>query len=335
VTDPERSIAGLSGDPPDFGARLTGAPIVLDGGLATELEARGHDLSGSLWSARLLADDPDAIRLVHEAYFAAGAEVAISASYQASRAGFAALGLSSDDSDALMIRSVELASQARQNAYARGATGPLYVAASVGPYGATLADGSEYRGRYGVPHDELVDFHTERLDVLAASGADILAIETIPDVAEASAIVEALAEADGRATDAPVACWISFSCADGDRTSGGDPIAEAVRVAAQAPGIVAVGVNCTPPTYIRRLLAGIGAAVALPVIVYPNAGRTWDAERRRWSAEGVSVLPPSAVHDWLDDGVAAVGGCCGLGPAAVRAIAASISEPIVPQRPRS
>jgi homocysteine S-methyltransferase len=314
-----------------FADALANGPVVLDGGLATELEARGHDLSGALWSAGVLAADPDAIRQVHEAYFAAGAQVAISASYQASRRGFARLGFGPEEADALMVRSVDIAGQARRNARALGVTGPLFVAASVGPYGATLADGSEYRGRYGLPHEDLVRFHTERLMVLAESGADLLAIETIPDAAEAAAVVEALAGTASRRDGEPSPCWISFSCADGEHTNGGDRIGDAIEIAVAAPGIAAVGVNCTAPEHVASLLRRAREVTDLPLIAYPNAGRVWDARSRTWSAEratdGSVRLGRELVQQWLDAGAAALGGCCGLGPAAIGDLAVAFGQP--------
>jgi homocysteine S-methyltransferase len=314
----------------------TGRPVLLDGGLATELEARGHDLSGSLWSARLLADDPDAVRDVHAAYFDAGARIAVSASYQASRRGFASVGVSAADADDLLTRSVRLALQARDAAQARAgsATPRLLVAASVGPYGATLADGSEYRGHYGLPHAELVAFHAERLAVLEAARPDLLAIETIPDAAEAAAVVEALENLHPPGGSRPFPCWISFSCMDGNRTNAGDPIDYAVRIAARAPGIVAVGVNCTAPIHVASLLRQMRTATGLPLLTYPNGGDVWDASSRTWTPSrrggSTSGLPVELVRTWVEIGVAAVGGCCGIGPAAIRDLGRRLADPDLP-----
>jgi homocysteine S-methyltransferase len=294
---------------------LASGPGALDGGLASELEARGHDLSGTLWSARVLRDDPAVIRDVHAAYFLAGARVGISASYQASRSGFARHGSSPAEADRLLALSVALVSEARDIARERGARHPMLVAASVGPYGATLHDGSEYRGRYGVPHDDLVAFHRERLDVLASAGPDLLAVETVPDVDEAYAIVEAL-----RGIDVPA--WLSFSCADGALTCAGQPIEAAAAAAAAAPTVEAIGINCTQPEHVAELVVRIRAAQpALPIVVYPNAGRVWDGVSSAWLGDGTDVLPRSAVRAWFDAGVSLVGGCCGLGPDAVADIA--------------
>lgn len=290
---------------------LASGPWPLDGGLASELESRGHDLSDDLWSARLLRDDPAAIRAVHAAYFAAGARVAISASYQASRRGFAGVGLDARAADRLLVRSVELAREARDAALGAGTPGPLLVAASVGPYGAVLADGAEYRGRYGVPHADLVAFHRERLDVLAGAGPDLLAVETIPDAAEVAALVEVLADHPG------LPAWVSLSCASALRTWAGDRVEDAARIAAAAPTVRAVGVNCTAPAHVAGLLRRIRAATGVALVAYPNAGRVWDGAARCWTGEGAAELPTSAVRDWVGAGAMLVGGCCGLGPTAV------------------
>ena len=301
-----------------FDDLLAAGPAAIDGGLASELEARGHDLTGALWSARLLRDDPDVIRDVHRTYYESGATVGISASYQASRSGFARQGLDASDADRLLALSVALLREARDAALGDH---PMLVAASVGPYGATLHDGSEYRGRYGVPHDRLVDFHVERLRALIDAGPDLLAIETVPDVDEAWALVAALDEVR---SDIPA--WLSFSCADGATTCAGQPIEDAVAVVASTSRIAAIGVNCTKPEHVGDLVQRIRAASpSLPVVVYPNAGRVWDGEASVWLGDGTDLLPDTAVRSWFDAGAALVGGCCGLGPAAVERIAAVAS----------
>lgn len=307
----------------DLDELLRTGPSPIDGGFASELEARGHDLSGRLWSARLLMDDPDEVRAVHEAYYAAGARVAISASYQVSRHALALAGIDVTRTDDLLALSVELAGQARARA-ANGDSTELLVAASVGPYGAALADGSEYRGNYGVPHRELVAFHAERLDVLASAGPDLFAVETIPDAIEAQAVVDALAD------HADTPAWITFSCKDGSSTCGGDRFEDAVAVATSAPSVRAVGVNCTAPEHVASLLAAARRATDLPLVVYPNAGRTWDAGTRRWSGAGADVLPPEQVAGWVDAGAQLVGGCCGLGPKAIRSISDDLARHVRP-----
>jgi homocysteine S-methyltransferase len=299
-------------------ADLLPTPAALDGGLATELEARGYDLAHHLWSAHLLADDPDAIRRLHLDYYRAGARVATSASYQASRTGFLASGMDADEADELLRRSVRIAEQARDQALEQGLGGPLLVAASVGPYGAILHDGSEYRGHYGISRAELKAFHEERLAVLVDAGPDLLAIETIPDIAEAEVLVELLAGSD-------VPAWISFSCAAGGLTCAGQPFAEAVEVAVSSDRTVAVGTNCTAAEHVDAVLAAARTVSDLPLVVYPNAGGTWDAATGTWTDIRSKELPAAVVHRWVDAGAALVGGCCGLGPDAVAGVADALA----------
>ena len=295
----------------DMEERFQG-PLVLDGGMATELERGGADLRDELWSARLLKDDPAAIGRVHEAFFEAGADVAISASYQASFSGFADRGIEAEEAASLMRRSVALA---REAAEAAGTDG--LVAASVGPFGATLADGSEYRGDYGLSAGALAMFHRPRFETLLEAEPDLLAIETIPSIVEAEALVTLL-------EDHPEArAWISFSCRDGACISDGTPFADALALAASSDRVVAVGVNCTPPGFIPSLLEG-GAEVSKPLLVYPNVGSTWDAASRSWILEGERPDPGASAVTWRAAGASIVGGCCGTTPDDVRAIAASV-----------
>jgi homocysteine S-methyltransferase len=305
---------------------LAGGPLVLDGGLATELEARGHDLTSSLWSARLLADDPEAIVAAHRAFFAAGADVATTASYQASFTGFAAAGIGADETARLLRRSVALARAARDGFGDDSGDGRRrLVAASVGPYGAALADGSEYRGRYGLTVDALAAWHRPRLELLAAAGPDLLALETVPDALEAQALLAAL---DGLAVPA----WLSYSV-DGSGTRAGQPLAEAFAVVADAPQVVAVGVNCCDPADVGPAVAVARSVTRKPVIVYPNSGEDWDAVGRRWT--GRPRFSPADAAGWVADGVAGVGGCCRVGPAEIAAVAGALRGEGRDRRPGS
>jgi homocysteine S-methyltransferase len=287
---------------PDLLDAVDRGPVVLDGGLATLLEARGHDLSSDLWSARLLRDDPDAVVAAHREFFAAGAQVATSASYQASFEGFARLGLDREQAADLMRSSVALARRARDESAPEG-----WVAASVGPYGAYLADGSEYRGDYDLDVAGLRAFHHPRLEVLAGAGADVLAVETIPCLAEVEALC---AELDGSGLQA----WLSVS-ADGDRTRAGEPLTDAWAMAADVAEIVAIGVNCCVPGDVVEALADAEG----PLVAYPNSGQGWDAVRRTWTGE--SAFEADAVTAWLDAGARLIGGCCRVGPDDIAAVA--------------
>jgi len=285
--------------------------LISDGGLATELEARGNDLSDGLWSARLLVDAPHEIAAVHAAYFRAGAMIATTASYQASFEGFAARGIGRRDAVRLLRRSVELAKTARDEV---GTTG-RWVAASVGPYGAALADGSEYRGRYGLSVAALTEWHRPRLEVLADAGADVLALETVPDVDEAEALVDLV-----RWLGVPA--WLSYTI-DGTRTRAGQPLAEAFALVTGVPEIVAVGVNCCAPDDVLPAI-GMARKVGKPVIVYPNSGEQWDRWRRAWV--GSSRFSAQLASQWASAGARIIGGCCRVRPADVAELATAVTR---------
>lgn len=282
---PERSTPPA----PVEGPRLDlDAPVLLDGGLATQLEAQGADLRSRLWSAQLLLDDPDAVVAAHEAFFAAGAQVATTASYQAP---VGLIGLS-----------VRLAQQARE-AFADGAE--RWVAGSVGPYGASLADGSEYRGDYGLSVAELRVWHRPRIAALVDAGVDVLALETIPTLVEVEALLHEVA-----GTGVP--CWLSITAA-GDRTRAGEPAYAAFASAAEVPEVIAVGVNCVDPDDVPGLLALAAEASGKPGVAYPNRGEGWDAEAKTWTGPG--AFHPADATGWVAAGARLVGGCCRVTPA--------------------
>jgi homocysteine S-methyltransferase len=281
-----------------FAAALADGALLLDGGLATELEAAGHDLSDELWSARVLADAPDAIIAAHRAFLEAGADVITTASYQATVPALARRG---HDAAVLLRRSVDLARAAIRR---YGGDRPRYVAASVGPYGAALADGSEYRGGYGQSVAELVRFHRDRMRILADAGPDVLACETVPDQREAEALLEAM---DG--VGIPV--WLSYTVSRG-RTRAGQPLAEAFALAGSGPTVLAVGVNCASPTDATAAVPLAAAHSGKPVVVYPNSGESWDATAHRWTGSGQADALDAG--RWIADGARLVGGCCRVRP---------------------
>ena len=289
---------------------------ILDGGLATELERRGHDVSGRLWSADVLRTDPAAIEQLHYDYYAAGADVATSASYQASYAGFAAAGLDADGTTALLTRSVELAIAARAR-YRRDHPEDrrrLFVAASVGPCGAITHDGAEYRGDYGLTVEQLVDFHARRFAVLAAAGADWLACETVPVLDEARALAALLAEHPG------TAAWISFTSPDGLRTSHGEPLIECAQLLDRVSNVFAVGVNCVRPEIVGAAVRSLKAGTSKPIVVYPNSGEQWDGHARDWHGSRDHSSLATLGRQWVRDGVRLVGGCCRIGPPEIAAL---------------
>ncbi|WP_432061613.1 homocysteine S-methyltransferase [Streptomyces sp. S1] len=284
--------------------------LVLDGGLSNQLEAQGCDLSDALWSARLLADGPERIEEAHTAYVRAGARVLITSGYQATFEGFARRGVGREEAARLLARSVELARSA-----AESTTEEVWVAASVGPYGAMLADGSEYRGRYGLSVRELAAFHRPRIEAFAAAGPDVLALETVPDADEAEALLRA-AEGCGL----PV--WLSYTV-EGGRTRAGQDLAEAFAVAAGNDRVVAVGVNCCDPADAGPAVETAVAVTGKPAVVYPNSGERWDARARDW--RGGAAFGPERATAWVRAGARLVGGCCRVGPAAITALAETLA----------
>lgn len=292
--------------------------MVLDGGLATALEARGFDLNDPLWSARLLLEAPDAIRAVHLDFLAAGADCITTASYQASLAGFRRRGLTDEEGEALLRLSVRLAVDARDEFWSDPANReerlrPL-VAASVGPYGAFLADGSEYSGRYGVSDDELLAFHSDRWNLLAESEADLLACESIPSAQEAGVLLRLLRETPRRWA------WMSFTCRDLTRLCDGSPMVDAARLCGAEERIAGVGVNCTSPAFIAGLIAEVRKGTDKPVVVYPNAGERYDAGQRAWQGGPPAVEWDAASEGWARLGAGAIGGCCRVTAADIRRI---------------
>ncbi len=339
-----------SGEAPDESGVL-----LLDGGLASELERAGHDLADPLWSARVLLEDPSAVERVHRAFLDAGADCIATATYQATFQGLAARGLEASEGERLLRGAVELAVRARDGYRAksrpprperlrrhansdhpgaesgpsrasRGRPRPL-VAASVGPYGAYLADGSEYRGDYGIGRTALIDFHRRRWEVLVRSGADVLLCETIPTLVEARALA-ALAREDA----APAPVWFGFTCRDESHLSDGTPVEEVAAWAEACDVVAAVGVNCTAPRFLPALIGALADGTGKPILAYPNAGGEWDAAAKRWGRAGENAEWGSACRAWIAAGAAAVGGCCRVGPDDIRAMRAALAS--APHRPR-
>ena len=295
---------------------------MLDGGLATQLEAQGNSLADPLWSARLLLEDPAEIMRAHLAFYRSGAAVATTVSYQATFEGFASRGIDHAGAVGLLRRSVALASEARAAWQAERPAdddGSLLVAASIGPYGAMLANGAEYRGRYGRSVAELRAFHRERLEVLAATEADVLACETIPELEEGIALLELLAETPGARG------WLSFSCTDGARLRSGAPVEEAFALAEQSMRVLAIGVNCTAPQHVDELLARARSVTSRPLIVYPNSGEGWNATTKHWIDAGSPTVDGRAARRWVEEGASIVGGCCRVTPDQIAAIAAAVT----------
>jgi homocysteine S-methyltransferase len=289
---------------------------ILDGAMATELERRGCDISGPLWSAHVLDPSPAAIAAVHLDYLRAGADCISTASYQVSAHGYCEMGRSPRDAAHALRQSVAIAEQARDD-FAREDPRRVWIAASLGPYGAVLHNGAEYHGRYSIGFNDLVAFHAERLAVLAETGADFVALETIPSLDEAHAILRALAQTPS------ISGWISFTCRDAFHVAHGELLEDCATAVAPSPQILAVGINCTAPHHIASLIAEArrGSRAQKPVVVYPNSGETWEAATRSWHGMADPSSFSGFARSWFAAGAQAVGGCCRTGPAHIAAVA--------------
>jgi homocysteine S-methyltransferase len=290
---------------------------VLDGGMASELEFRGEDISGPLWSAHVLEDSPEKVIAVHRSYLEAGADVLLTASYQVSRKGYREFGLNPNRADAALLRSVDLASAARAEYPLRN----ILIAASLGPYGAALHNGAEYHGNYDCTFSDLIEFHQERIAVLAKSNADLLAFETLPSLEEARAIGEALKPWPN------LAAWFTFVCPDyraaGLQVAHGESLRECAALAAGIPQTIAIGLNCTQPIWIPSLIAELRHASNKPIVVYPNSGEDWDAQARCWTGSSDPAEFGQQAQQWYAAGAQLIGGCCRTRPDHIRQIAAA------------
>jgi homocysteine S-methyltransferase len=296
---------------------------VLDGGLATELEYLGAKIDGPLWSAHVLEDQPYFISAVHRAYIEAGADCILTASYQVSRMGYAELGLEPSRADRALQHAVELSQAARRD-HARK---PVLIAASLGPYGAALHNGAEFHGNYSCSFAELVRFHRERIAVLAATEADLLAFETLPSLEEARAIAEALADYPN------LTVWLSFTCRSGREIAHGEKVEEAAALAEALPQAVFVGLNCTAPALVAGILRRMRTATEKPLLAYPNSGEQWDATTRTWTGTSDPRSFGQAAREWFAAGAQMIGGCCRTRPAHIREVAALLPQlPLQPAR---
>lgn len=300
--------------------------MILDGALATELEQHGCNLDDPLWSASVLLDKPEVIYDVHLQYFRAGADCAITSSYQATVEGFKRRGISEEQAIKLIKKTVELAKQARDDFWQewqqeqeqiKQDTRPKpIVAGSVGPYGAYLADGSEYIGHYGVTDQQLADFHRPRIKALIEAGADILAIETIPSLQEAQVLVSLLEEFP------EMSAWLSFSMKDEGCISEGTSLVECAQVFEDHPQIAAIGMNCVPHLFVLPAVQALSSSTYKPIIVYPNSGETYDATTKTWHQTGqCGGLGHLDAQAWYEAGANIIGGCCRTSPSHIEALA--------------
>lgn len=284
-------------------------PLILDGGLSNVLEEFGCDLNQELWSAKVLIDQPEEIKRAHLAYLEAGAQCITSSSYQATLSGFERIGLNRSDATKMMIKSVELAQEARSIFIKKhNKSESIFLAASIGPYGAFLADGSEYRGDYKISDNELRQFHTEKIRILESTNVDFLAFETIPSLREIQILSDLIPQSKKP-------CWISFSCCDSEFLNDGSKIIDAVKICSSTNNLFALGVNCTAPKYISSIIKKIRPLVQdKKIIIYPNSGEIYLPESKTWRGISDPDIFQKMASEWLDLGVNIIGGCCRIGP---------------------
>ena len=295
-------------------------PLLIDGGLSNEVERHGCDINHKLWSAKLLISNPEAIIKAHEAYLEAGAECIITASYQATYQGFMDQGYTEKEAGELILESVELAQEAiRRYMIDHGQSRRPMIAASIGPYGAYLSDGSEYRGDYKISDTQLSEFHRGRFEVLDSSAADFLAFETIPSFQEAKVLASLL-------TNSKKDAWLSFSCSDGNHINDGTSLEECIPYFAENKKIFALGVNCTRPEFVSDIILTIKKlAPKKRIVVYPNSGQIYDATTKTW--HGTTSPQPFAqmTKEWMNLGADIVGGCCQIGSEHIKLASANFN----------
>ncbi|AMX10059.1 homocysteine S-methyltransferase [Lactiplantibacillus plantarum] len=296
--------------------QLNRGPVVSDGAMATELEKRGVATNSALWSATAMLDHPDAIQAVHQSYLDAGAKIMTTNTYQANVPAFEQAGIAAAQARHLIQQAVTIAHTARDASHVTDAV----IAGSIGPYGAYLADGSEYTGAYQLTPSAYQDFHRERLALIMAAGVDVLALETMPRLDEVQALVQLITT-----TWPQQPYWVSFSIKDPQTLCDGTSLAATAKWVAAQPNVVAVGVNCTTLENIAPALATLKAAVAVPLIVYPNSGDQYDPVTKTWQETHLSHQFASFVPQWLAAGARIIGGCCRTTPKDIATVARALS----------
>lgn len=284
--------------------------MIIDGALASELQRRGCDLNDSLWSAKVLIEQPELIQQVHYDYFKAGADCAITASYQATPMGFAQKGIELEESIKLIKTSVKLAQQSKMQ-YLNDIKQDkaLLIAGSVGPYGAYLANGSEYTGDYQLSESEFIAFHKDRVTALIDAGVDILACETMPSFLEIKALVKLIQQFP------IVNCWFSLTLEDQQHISDGTPLTEVIEYLNSIEQIVSVGINCIALEKVTPALEVLSKLTSKPLIVYPNSGEQYDPTTKQWHKNHHhNCTFANQLDTWIKLGAKLIGGCCQTTP---------------------
>ena len=291
--------------------------------MGTELDARGVDTRNALWSALALTAAPDVVREVHADYLGAGARVITTNTYQATLPALIRSGEDVAGAREVIAAGVRLAKEAAHRFETEHPEEPVLVAGGLGPYGAYLADGSEYTGAYDIDIPEDPGFrevHLPRIEVLVGEGVDLFALETLPRLDEARALASMVTALAPQAQ-----CWVSFQVRpDGSTLADGTPLAEAAAWAAQEEIVVAVGINCVAPGVVARALPVLRAATGKPLVAYPNAGDLYDPATKTWQSTGDGAGIPELACSWIDAGVRLVGGCCRTRPAQIRQLARAV-----------
>ncbi|RXJ88023.1 homocysteine S-methyltransferase [Arcobacter sp. CECT 8985] len=289
--------------------------VILDGALGTQIQKNGYDVNDKLWSAKYLDENIEVISQVHRQYLEAGADCIITSSYQASIEGFIQKGFTSQRAKELIKKSIEIAKETVdefwQNTQNKNTRIKPIVAASIGPYGAYLADGSEYSGDYKISKESLKEFHKKRLEIIIIkTNPDILAIETIPSFYEASVICDLLEELDCK-----IPAWVTFSAKDGFKTNANDDIKKCMSYLQNHKFIHALGVNCTAPQYILKLIKNIKEVSTKPIVIYPNGGSRYNPITKEWEKGELSSKEFSKLaYLWYEKGARVIGGCCETTP---------------------
>ena len=299
----------------DFTEFLTNHTVVLDGAMSTPLERLGADTNNDLWTAKALIDNEELVYEVHKMYFEAGADLIITDTYQANVQAFEKVGYSEKEARNLIKKAVKIAQKARDD-YENRTGKHNYIAGTIGPYGAYLANGSEYRGDYELSTKEYQQFHLPRIEELVNAGVDILAIETQPKLDEVLAILELLKEKYPQQK-----VYVSYTLSDDDTISDGTPLPRAIHALEDYSQVIAVGINCVKLELVEPALKNMKEITDKHLIVYPNSSAVYDPKSKTWSQPKTSATFEELIPNWYEAGARIIGGCCTTGPKEIKAVA--------------
>ena len=299
----------------DFTEFLTNHTVVLDGAMSTPLERLGADTNNDLWTAKALIDNEELVYEVHKMYFEAGADLIITDTYQANVQAFEKVGYSEKEARNLIKKAVKIAQKARDD-YENRTGKHNYIAGTIGPYGAYLANGSEYRGDYELSTKEYQQVHLPRIEELVNAEVDILAIETQPKLDEVLAILELLKEKYPQQK-----VYVSYTLSDDDTISDGTPLPRAIHALEDYSQVIAVGINCVKLELVEPALKNMKEITDKHLIVYPNSSAVYDPKSKTWSQPKTSATFEELIPNWYEAGARIIGGCCTTGPKEIKAVA--------------